>query len=210
MTDWATVAELGTAAGTLVLAFATFASVRSANRSARVAERSLMVGLRPLLLASHLEDPPEKVGFQDDHWIRVPGGHAHAEVTDEVIYLAIAVRNVGSGLGVLNGWSFIPGRQLGRVPRPDVGTFRLLTRDLYVPASDRGFWQGAYRDPSDPAFDVAAKVILNREVFSVDLLYGDGEGGQGMVTRFFVTPGRDESWLASVSHHWYLDRPDPR
>jgi hypothetical protein len=210
MADWATVAELGTAAGTLVLAFATFASVRSANRSARVAERSLMVGLRPLILASHLEDPPEKIGYQDDHWIRVPGGHAHAEVTDEAIYLAIAVRNVGSGLGVLNGWSFIPGRELGRVPRPDVGKFRLLTRDLYVAASDHGFWQGAYRDPSDPAFAAAAKVILNREVFSVDLLYGDGEGGQGTITRFFVTPGREDSWFAAVSHHWYLDRPDPR
>jgi len=39
--DWTTVASLGTAAGPLVLAAATFASVRSANRAARAAQRSL-------------------------------------------------------------------------------------------------------------------------------------------------------------------------
>ena len=41
MTDWA---SWGTAAGTLVLAGATFAAIRSSNRSARIAERSLLAG----------------------------------------------------------------------------------------------------------------------------------------------------------------------
>ena len=41
MTDWTTVASLATAGGTLVLALATFASVRSSNRSARVTERAV-------------------------------------------------------------------------------------------------------------------------------------------------------------------------
>ncbi len=52
--DWATIASLATAGGTLVLAVSTFASVRSANRAARAAERSLMVGLQPLLVPSRL------------------------------------------------------------------------------------------------------------------------------------------------------------
>jgi hypothetical protein len=43
--DWA---SWGTAIGTLVLAAATFASIRSANRSARNAERALQIGLRPV------------------------------------------------------------------------------------------------------------------------------------------------------------------
>jgi len=47
--DSVTVSALATAGGTLVLAVATFASVRSANRAARAAERSLLAGLRPLL-----------------------------------------------------------------------------------------------------------------------------------------------------------------
>ena len=54
MTDWA---AWGTSVGTLVLAGATFAAVRSSNRSARVAERTLLVGLRPLLVTSRAQDP---------------------------------------------------------------------------------------------------------------------------------------------------------
>ncbi|HXY84557.1 MAG TPA: hypothetical protein VEH52_03665 [Gaiellaceae bacterium] len=49
MADWVTISSLATAGGTLVLAGATFASVRSANRASRVAEQSLLAGLRPLL-----------------------------------------------------------------------------------------------------------------------------------------------------------------
>ena len=40
VTDWSTTASLLTAAGTLALAVATFASIRSANRSARISERA--------------------------------------------------------------------------------------------------------------------------------------------------------------------------
>ena len=47
--------------GTLVLAVATFSAVRSANAAARTAERSLQVGLRPLLMPARPEDPAEKV-----------------------------------------------------------------------------------------------------------------------------------------------------
>src|SRR6266581_2043308 len=101
MTDWATIASLGTAGGTLVLAIATFASVRSANRAARVAERSMLDGLRPLLVTSRLRDPPEKISFVDRHWVMVGGGQGAVEVSGEVIYLAIALRNVGRGIAVL-------------------------------------------------------------------------------------------------------------
>src|SRR6058998_1051273 len=87
--DWVTISALATAGGTLVLALATFASVRSANRAARVAERSLLVGLRPLLLPSKLDDPPQKIGFVDDKWFLAGGGRGIAEVDESVIYLAI-------------------------------------------------------------------------------------------------------------------------
>ena len=63
MADWSTISSLATAGGTLVLAAATFYAVRSSNRSARVAERSLLAGMRPVLVPSRLEDPPEKVLF---------------------------------------------------------------------------------------------------------------------------------------------------
>jgi hypothetical protein len=210
MTNWATVADLGTALGTLILAVATFAAVRASQRSDRLAERALLVQLRPLLLPTRLEEPPDKIGFLDDYWVRLPGGHALAEVTEEVIYLAITLRNVGSGLAVLNGWCFYPQRLLGPGERPDPSTFHRLTRDLYIPVGDRGFWQGTFRDPKDPAFGEAAGYISKREPFSVDVLYGDAEGTQRIITRFVALPDRDQSWVTTVAHHWYLDHPDPR
>jgi hypothetical protein len=69
--DRASLASLATAVGTLVLAVATFASVRSANRTARAAEQSLQAGLRPLLLASRLQDDSQKVMFLDGKWVQV-------------------------------------------------------------------------------------------------------------------------------------------
>jgi hypothetical protein len=76
--DWATVSSLATAAGTLVLAVATFAAVRSANQAARTAEHSLLAALRPLFVPSRLQDEPQKVLFADGKWIGVPGGCAVA------------------------------------------------------------------------------------------------------------------------------------
>src|SRR4051812_36271893 len=98
MADWVTISSLATAGGTLVLAAATFASVRSANRAARVAERSLLLGLRPVLVPSRPEDPPERVTFVE-HSFTVDGGAAHVEVGERVIYMAFPLRNVGAGLG---------------------------------------------------------------------------------------------------------------
>jgi hypothetical protein len=47
-------------------------------------------------------------------------------------------------------------------------------------------------------------------LLTIDLLYGDYEGGQRMVSRFLLRPGQEDRWLLSVIHHWNVDRPDPR
>ena len=52
MADWTTIASLATAGGTLVLAVATYASVRSSNRSAQASERALSAAIRPVLVLS--------------------------------------------------------------------------------------------------------------------------------------------------------------
>lgn len=91
MADWAMISALTTGGGTLVLAVATFASVRTANRASRVAERSLLAGLRPLLMPSKPDDPTLKVGFIDNHFVAVPGGSATVEVTESVVYLSMSV-----------------------------------------------------------------------------------------------------------------------
>ena len=206
---WTTVSALATAGATLSLAVATFMSVRSGNRTARAAERSMLAALRPLLLASALHDDEQKVGFMDDKWVQVGGGQGVAEVGEDAVYLVLSVRNVGSGIGVLHGWHFHPGRPSTDVhPMPE--EFRRLTRDLYVAAGGIGFAQGALRDANEPVFHEVAEAITEREAFTVDLLYGDFDGGQRVITRFTFTPRAEDGWILATSRHWNVDRPDPR
>lgn len=223
LSDWSTLASLATALGTLVLAIATFAAIRSANSSARVAERSLLEGLRPVLAPARREDQPIKVNFGDGKWMLVYGGSGAAEIgggdgsmgpADDVIYLAVPLRNIGSGMAVLRAWHFLPGwtRDENHSPLAD---FRRQTRDLYVPASDTGFWQAAFRDKSDPQYADARAVVEDMGPWTVELLYGDIEGGQRVITRISMLlyenqETRERHWVASVSRYWNLDRPDPR
>ena len=212
MADWVTISSLATAGGTLVLAGATFASVRSANRAARVAELSLLAGLRPLLLPSRLDDPPQKVGFADNRWLHTPGGGGAAEASETAVYFAISLRNVGTGIAVLHGWRLYTRLTLSGA-NPDhapLEEFQRLTRDLYVPAGDIGFWQGAFRDPSQPEFAEARAAVEAREPVTIELLYGDHEGGQRVITRLALTPREDAGWIAAAGRHWNIDRPDPR
>ncbi len=210
MYDWATISSLATAAGTLVLAVATFASVRSANRAARVAERSFEVGLRPLLMPSRLEDPGEKIMWGDGHWAHLEGGRATVETGDQVIYLAMPLRNAGNGIAVLQGW--LVHREMLRAdisPSP-VDQFRRQSRDLYIPVGGVSFWQGALRNGDGDIYAQMLRSVELRQAFAVEVLYSDHEGGQRVISRFNITPRETDGWLCSVVRHWNLDRVNPR
>jgi len=213
MADWVTISSLATAGGTLVLAVATFSSVRSANRSARVAERSLLAGIRPVLMPSQLEDAAVKVGFADNRWLYVPGGGGAAEVTPEAVYVGMSLRNVGHGIAVLHGWKFWPERQMGAdAGPPPLEDMRRLTRDIYIPTGQVGFWQGVFREPDSEEFRAAADALAARAPVSIDVLYGDHEGGQRTITRFGMVPreGEDATWIVAAARHWNIDRDDTR
>ena len=216
MADWETISSLATGAGTLVLAVATFAAVRSSNRSARIAELALQEQRRPLLVQSRLGvDPEQKIMFVDEHWVHVGGGHAMAENVDGRIYLVMSLRNVGAGIGVCQGWGVRTGLLRNNVDHLPEADLRLQTRDLYIPAGDIGLWQGAIRDRSDPAHDEVARAISQQEPISVELLYSDQAGAQRTITRFTLVPNRrddaeEASRLISGGGNWYLDRAGPR
>jgi len=208
--DWPTVASLATAAGTLVLALATFASVRSANRSGRVAELALQEQRRPVLVQSRLDDPLQKIMFVDGHWVRVSGSGAVAEHVDGTVYMAASLRNVGAGIGVLQGWTVNAGLRTSREGPAPEREFRTQTRDLYIPPGDVGLWQGALRDPTDEAHPPIAEAARRREPISLELLYTDQVGGQRTISRFHLVPVGDDGWTVSTGRHWYLDRDGPR
>jgi hypothetical protein len=215
MTDWATVASVATAGGTLVLAVATFASTRSANRSARIAdrvartaERSLLAGQRPLLVNSRLADPKQNVQFSEGKLLTVCGGEATLEVSGDAIYMALAARNVGTGLAVLHGWYVQDGLPTSR-SHPPVEEFTSQIRDIYLPPGDIGFWQGALRDPASEVFKTVAAAIETTEPLTVNILYGDFEGGQRVISQFALRY-EEQKWLVSSGRHFQLDRPEPR
>jgi hypothetical protein len=203
---WVTLSSLATAAGTLVLAIATFAAVRSSNRSALIAEVALQEQRRPILVPSRLDDPKQKLNFADGHWVSAEGGHAAADHVNGNVYLAINVRNVGNGIGVCQGWSVKAGLTINRQqPNHDPEeAFHMQTRDLFI----------ALRNPDDPLRAALAKAIDERETITIELLYSDLTGRQRAITRFGLLAikhdDKDDQWLASISRHWFLDFDGPR
>jgi hypothetical protein len=174
--------------------------VRSANRAARVAERSLKAGLRPLLLPARLEDPPQKINFVEGKDVVAPGGAAVAECTDDAVYLAAGLRNVGAGIAVLHGWHFYPERVTAPDHPPPRGVHAPHSRPLR-PGRRRRLWQGSFRDPSSEAFAQARAVIERHDDWAVDILYSDAEDGQRMISRYEMIAREDGVWLASAGRH---------
>ncbi len=208
-----TIASLTTAAGTLVLAVATFASVRSANRASRLAERSLLAGVRPMLVHARLDDSPQKIGFADNHWVRLEGNHAALEEVGGVLYLAMAVRNAGPGAAVIEAWSVVPEPDGEAVARPGpapLAEFRHHSRDLLVPPFDVGFWQAAVREPDDAYRPLLRRAIAERRRLLVDILYTDLYGSQRAVSRFSLLPVGEQQWLSSMNRNFVLDGPGSR
>jgi hypothetical protein len=226
MADSATIASLATAGGTLVLAIATFGSIRSANRAARSAEQSLLAGTRPVLVPSRENDPVERVMFGDGIWLSVPGHSGVLRYDKERggLYMALGIRNAGAGLAVIHGWRATPGPtaeefgSAGPLVPPDPDDFRRQSRDLYIPAGDSGFWQGAIRDRGDEWHEGLLDAKKSGRRIMIDLLYGDYQGGQRTIARFTVNtiPDDDEREVgpgmrdAAVVRYWNVDGDDPR
>ena len=210
MADWVAISSLATAGGTLALAATTYKSVRSANRAARVAELSLLAGLRPLLVESGESDETLRVNFFDVHGIAVPGGRAAVEIVDGHLYLVVSLRNVGTGIAVLHGWHFRAERTVGVSDHAPLDEFRRLSRDLYISPGGVGFWQGAFRDPNEPLFAEAKRCAQQRSDITIELLYGDLAGAQRMISRYALLPRDEGSWLATASRHWNVDGRAPR
>jgi hypothetical protein len=215
MISWETMSELATAGGTLVLAVATFVSVRQgqratriSERAARVAEQSLLAAQRPLLMNSRLQDPKQRVNFREGEYLDILGGRAAIKVTDNAVYMALSIRNVGTGVAVLHGWCVRAGPQRDRV-RPSLEDFITQQIDIFLAPNDVGFWEGAFRDADTDEYKNVAAAAGANDTLMLSLLYGDYEGGQRVISQFNLRCQGDQ-WLAGVIRHFNVDRPDPR
>ena len=208
MADTATIASLATAGGTLILAVATFSATRSANRSARIAERALDLNLRPVLIPAHEWDAAERVTFYDEI-VQLRGGFATVEDRSGNLYFAAQLRNVGAGIGVLSSWLVEVGPDAGLSAigdLPDYSTFVDQQRSLYVPAGDVGYWQGAIREGDSDRGDAAGlrQAIDARARLTLYLRYADQDGGHDTITRYTLTTDENGDWLFGIARHWSL------
>ncbi|MDQ6608148.1 MAG: hypothetical protein M3Z06_16575, partial [Actinomycetota bacterium] len=62
------------------------------------------------------------------------------------LYMALALRNGGTGLAVIHGWAARTGERGGTPIRPPLSDFRRQQRDLYIPVRDL-LEQGSERTP---------------------------------------------------------------
>jgi hypothetical protein len=216
MTAWATLADIGTAVGTLILAAATFVAVSASARSTRIAQRALLAGQRPVLAPAGPDDPVDSVQFADGRVFPVGNGRALAVAEAAVVYLAIPLGNVGAGLAVLRGYHLHgesasdvaqdprgPARHLGGETPPPLRAFSPQQRDLLISTKRAGFWQAALRDPSTRLYQEVTQAIETGGRITVDVLYGDHEGGQPSITRFVLLPEAG-AWRCDATRHWSL------
>jgi len=216
MTAWLALADIGTAAGTLVLAGVTFIAVSASVRSTRIAERALLAGQRPVLAPAGPDDPVESVQFADGRVFPLGNGQALATRDSGAIYLAIPLCNVGAGLAVLRGYQLHgePASHVAEDPRgpaghlrgdvrPEPRAFSRQQRDLLISTRRAGFWQAALRDPQGRLHKEVAQAIDTGGRVTVDVLYGDHEGGQPSITRFVLLP-EEGSWRCDATRHWSL------
>jgi hypothetical protein len=207
MADWVAISSLATAGGTLALAITTYGSVRSANRAARAAEASLLAGLRPLLVESAESDAVQHVNFADVTALPVPGGGAFVGFVEGMLYVVLSLKNVGPGIAVLHGGRVYGRQRDSRGDHSPVEELQMLQRDLYIPAGDIGYWQIAFREDDELRRELATAMEAGQ--ISAEVLYGDYEGGQRVITRYGIRRMGD-GWQISTIRHWQLDRSDVR
>ena len=170
-----------------------------------------------MLTPSRREDPEEPVQFADGRVFEVGSGRAMLHRDQAAIYLAVPLRNVGSGIALLRGYRLEAeaAEGIAEDPRgiarhrrgdaaPDPAAFAEQQRDLYIPSDAVGFWQAALRDPAESLYGRVQGAIDGGGRLTVDLFYTDHEGGQPTITRFVLLPGDGERWRCDVTHHWSI------
>ena len=162
-------------------------------------------------------DPAVEVQFADGRVFETGWGDALVRCVTGIIYVALQLRNGGAGVAHLAGYRLEPEsartvtedpRSLARHrrgdPAPDPSTFAEQQRDLFIVAGDLGFWQAALRDPTVELYTALSSAITSLGRVTIDLLYGDIEGGQSTITRFVLLPSEQDKWRYDVTHHWHL------
>jgi hypothetical protein len=184
---------------------------------ARIAERALLASQRPVLAPSGPGDPDGQAQFADGQVFALPAGRPLVERAAGIIYLAVPLSNVGAGIAVLRAYHLqaesadhvardpkgVARHRRGDTP-PGIASFAPQQRDLIISTGRVGFWQAALRDPGTPLFAATAEALDTAGRITVDILYGDHEGGQPTITRLVLLPDDARVWRCDATRYWNL------
>jgi hypothetical protein len=173
-----------------------------------VAEISLLAQLRPLLVESAEDDPVQHAGFYDvPEPFAVPGGGAFVGERNGNLYVVLSLKNVGPGIAVLHGGHVHPDDLPSRPDHAAPEAMHMLQRDIYIEPGGVGYWQVAYREDDEHRRQLLETIRAGS--ISCEILYGDYEGGQRVITRL-VARRIGEQWQVTTIRHWQLDRSEIR
>jgi hypothetical protein len=138
--------------------------------------------------------------------VSVRDGGAAVEADGDVVYRALSLRNVGSGIAVLQAWQAQDGMLSAVAPPAAVDEFRSLTRDDYLAGGNVGSGGELCETPTIRC----TRSSPWPHAFSVELLYTDQVGEQRTVSGFAVLSADAGGWISAVGRHRYLDAAAPR
>ena len=190
-----------------MLAVATFASTRSANHSARIAERALDLNLRPVLIPAHEWEPTERITFHDEI-VRAPRrvrGSRGARRQPLLRRAAPQRRRRDRRADVVEGQgrpahAAARSRTLAEPPDPDTlrraaaEPVRAGRRRRVLAGCDPRRRHRSGRRRRAPARDRSAGDRL-----TLFLRYADQDGGHDTITRYSIIPDENGDWLIGIA-----------
>ena len=122
---------------------------------------------------------------------------------------AAAVQRAGESMRPTMRSASWPSLQTERA-HPPIEDFTTQNLDIYVAPGDDGLWLSALRDPAAGIFTAVSDAFKAGEPLMINLLYGDFEDGQRVITQMTLRHVGDDRWLAQATRHFDVDRPEPQ
>ena len=187
-----------------MLAIATFASIRSANRSARIAEAAFRANLRPVLVTSRLDDPDPEDPLDGQPLGAAGGrpGHRRARRRQH-LYGDFAPQRRAGARGARSGGPSARVDEARHGPAPDNPTSSGGRRGTSTsPRTTSGSGRRRSGSPTDPDYAwLCARTSRQRSRSPSNCSTATHEGGQRTITRFGMIP-----YQIDGRREWYPQR----
>lgn len=118
-----------------------------------------------------------------------------------MVYLAVSIRNVGSGVAVLHGWHVQAGLQTQR-SHPPLEEFTTQNLDIYVAPDGNGLWLSALRDPAPGLITAPQCWLFSARWLRLSDMTENNAAREVCIWTYWVRPEAEEGFKALLARHW--------